>query len=216
MSDPTNPVKIGNYNTTEGTWRVVVSGGYAYISNIGNGLVILGIGEAVSPSISDINFSPSFVIQSDLVRVEAVVTDSSGVSSVHAVYRVNNGPWVSYVMTLQDTALSLYSALLGPFNTDDFVEFYVEAFDAGLLENHGVNDNSGAYYSFLVYATDNTNPVISDVVANPSTPLDNETVVISGNITDPRGILNASLFYRVDGGAWTVVAMALRQGTTSV
>jgi len=77
-------------------------------------------------------------------------------------------------------------------------------------------DGTATDLVFLVTATPgsansagsgNLPPVISDVVLDPVSPLPDEEVNVIAEVFDDNGISSVSLFWNVDGGDWTEVAM---------
>ncbi len=56
-------------------------------------------------------------------------------------------------------------------------------------------------------ASGNLPPVISDVDLDPVSPLPDTDVTVTAEVFDDSGILSVTLFYNVDGGAWTEMAM---------
>ncbi|MHA1186079.1 MAG: hypothetical protein ACTSXA_10225 [Candidatus Heimdallarchaeota archaeon] len=63
------------------------------------------------------------------------------------------------------------------------------------------------------FTVDTTNPTISDIVINPTSPDDNDEVKIQCNVTDAND-LNILLYYRINGGNWNTQTMSSTTGDT--
>ena len=217
VSNASNPALIDQLDIGGNAIDVFVSGIYVYVADHRNGLVVCVYDEAISPIISDVNFTPSIVLENSEVLIKARATDSSGISSVRLRFRINYGEWNEYEMVPLNISIGLYSVTIGPFNAFDVIDFYIKAYDDSLIRNLGINNNNGSYYSFMVVQSfDTTGPEIYGITMEPSLPKDNETIFITAFIYDNSGVLNASLYYQVDSDSWTVAVMELRQGTSNL
>jgi hypothetical protein len=102
-----------------------------------------------------------------------------------------------------------YEASIPAQSWTDLVEYYVNATDNS--GNFAVNDNGGSYYSYTVQ--DNTDPIISNIDRTPTVVEYTDTPTVSCDVNDPgSGIDYVRLYYRLDGGSWTWVAMANPMG----
>ena len=100
------------------------------------------------PIIENVTHNPSDPTELDTIRINASVTDVSGVQSVTLHYRINGGTWTEISMTL--ISGDIYSVTIGSFAVSDTIEYYVSAIDNSANNNEAINDNSGFYYSFTV------------------------------------------------------------------
>jgi len=64
----------------------------------------------------------------------------------------------------------------------------------------------------VVIVEDWTGPAISAPTLSPPTPVHGDAVTVSADISDPRGVKNATCYYRVNSGMWQSVGMALGVG----
>ncbi len=162
------------------------------------------------PVITNIIHSPSSPTELDAIIINAIVTNPHGVQSVTLHYRVNSGTWIEVSLTL--VSGDLYSVTIGPFAVSDTIEYYITAVDDSIHHNEVTDDNSGLYYSFTIDSSDNTGPVINDIVHSPSSPTELDTITINATVTDTSGVQSITLHYRVNGGTWIEVSMTLVSG----
>jgi hypothetical protein len=66
---------------------------------------------------------------------------------------------------------------------------------------------SGMQWINVVIVLDTAGPTISTPILSPVTPLHGNSVTVSANITDPRGVKNATCYYSVNSGSWQSVGM---------
>lgn len=81
----------------------------------------------------------------------------------------------------------------------------------------GTNASVGANSTFTLTISDptaNTPPVIANVTRNIALPLENESLIVSADITDDGTISSASLIYNIDGGLDQNVAMVKGSGNS--
>ncbi|MFW9943891.1 MAG: hypothetical protein ACFFB7_02750, partial [Candidatus Sifarchaeia archaeon] len=64
----------------------------------------------------------------------------------------------------------------------------------------------------VVIVEDWTGPAISVPALSPPNPVHNDAVTLSADISDPRGVKNATCYYRVNSGTWQSVGMTLGVG----
>ena len=50
VSDPSNPTRVGGYDTTGNACGVAVAGGYAYVADYNGGLVVVDVSEPTKPT----------------------------------------------------------------------------------------------------------------------------------------------------------------------
>ncbi len=166
--------------------------------------------DTVAPLITDVIYLPEIVDDFDVVSIYCNVSDTNGLSSVQVYYRVNGNDWL--IVTMNWTNDDQYEAVIGTFDLNDLIEFYIVAKDNTIPPYSTTDDNGGMYYSFTVGASDITGPSIDDVAINPNPPKDDETVTISCSVIDESGISSVTLYYRVNGGDWITVSMVYTSG----
>jgi hypothetical protein len=69
------------------------------------------------------------------------------------------------------------------------------------------DDGTVGFWSFqqwinVVIVQDLTGPTISEPILSPIAPVHADSVTVRTNVTDPRGVKNATCYYRVDSGVW--------------
>jgi hypothetical protein len=64
----------------------------------------------------------------------------------------------------------------------------------------------------VVIVQDLTGPTISALILSPIAPVHGNSVTVSANVTDPRGLKNVTCYYRIDSGTWESEAMTLGVG----
>ena len=108
-----------------------------------------------------------------------------------------------------------WACSLGPYDYDDYIEYYVFAQDDYVEPNLTIENNSGANYDFTVDPSDTTGPVISDISHSPSSPTDVDTITVSCTVEDEdNGVASVTLYYRIDGGSWSSISMINTESTT--
>ncbi|NHJ85431.1 MAG: hypothetical protein FK734_08200, partial [Asgard group archaeon] len=126
------------------------AGNYAINDNFGNYFILsLLVGDVSNPLIDNVNHNPSNPTTEDSIIISCTVTDESGIQAVILYYRVNNGTWITRVMT--STIPNNYQAsLISSLNAKDLVEYYIKATDNAPIPNDAIEDNNGQYYSFII------------------------------------------------------------------
>ncbi|MHA1346499.1 MAG: NosD domain-containing protein [Candidatus Heimdallarchaeaceae archaeon] len=163
-----------------------------------------------APLIVDIVHSPSIPTELDTIRIDATVTDSSGMQSVTLYYRINGGTWIDVSMNL--ISGSNYSVTIGPFAISDIIEFNIIAVDSSIHHNEATENNGGIFYIIDIGSSEITAPSITDIVHSPSIPTELDTISINATVTDASGVQSVTLHYRINGGTWQVEDMTLMSG----
>jgi len=189
-------------NSTQQNEAIYDNGGANYYFTILSG-------DHEAPLISNLQYNPNTPSDAEVVVVNCTITDAYTLASIDIYYRINSGTWIDTGL-LHKTG-NLYEVIIGPFNYDDFVEFYINATDSSPNRNIAIEDNSGSYYSFTVTSSDLTPPMISSVQRNIATPNDTQAVNITCIAADGNGVSSVKLFYRVEGGIWYFVSMNFLQ-----
>ncbi|MHA1503188.1 MAG: hypothetical protein ACTSSB_15240 [Candidatus Heimdallarchaeota archaeon] len=171
-------------------------------------------GDVILPEISNISHSPTTPTEVDHVTISCDVTDSSGIQHVILYCRSDGGSWMSYYMTL--TTGDTYSKTVEPFDYNEIVEYYVRAIDNSGNHNIATEDNGGLYFSFTIVSSDTTDPTIDTVSFYPQTPTTTDSINVTCYAYDTSGLLEISLYYRINGGDWIVVDMILLYSSTYI
>jgi len=169
--------------------------------------------DTTDPVFTSVSHSPTSPNDADSVTFSCDIIDVSFLPDVRLYMRVNGGSWSSFGMSY--VSGDTWSITSGAFNYADVVEYYIIATDcAAPTPNVGMDDNGGLYYNFTVVASDVTGPTIESVQHEPLTPTDIQNVNVTCIVTDPNGVQEVKLFYRVDQGAWVNISMTLLSGST--
>jgi len=168
--------------------------------------------DVTGPTIENVQHEPLTPTDNQNVNITCTVTDPNGIQNVTLYYRIDQGAWLNISMTLLSG--STYNATIGTFNYNELIEYYIYATDDYVLHNSATEDNSGLYYSFTILSGDVTTPVISSISHTPTTPNELDYVTISCDATDTSGILSVYVYFRVDGGSWSVMTMSHTSGDT--
>ncbi|HUU79291.1 MAG TPA: hypothetical protein VMX55_13180 [candidate division Zixibacteria bacterium] len=166
--------------------------------------------DLTGPIIDSILHIPISPDETETITISCSVTDKSEIQNATLYYRVNSGDWISESLIL--VSGSTYEVTIGTFAYNDFIEYYITAFDDHPVHNVATDDNEGVYYNFTIVSSDVTGPTISSVNHAPSTPNATDTITISCSVVDTNGIQVVSLFYRVNSGSWVGTNMPLDTG----
>lgn len=156
--------------------------------------------DLVAPDIDTIYHSPLNPFEGDTISIFCSVTDDSGLLSVTLHYRVDGGIWVTITMT--HLGSDDYEAVIGHYNSEVTIQYYISATDNSSSPNTAVDNNGGSYYSFSVVAHDLIGPTITNVEHTPISPDYLDNVTISCTVTDDSGVSSVTLYYRVKGSVW--------------
>jgi hypothetical protein len=168
--------------------------------------------EFVKPIIEQVHHIPTIPNEIETATINCTITDDSGVQSASLYYRVNNGDWSEQAMTYDTN--DIYLATIGPFNYDDYIDYYVTAIDNSAYHNIATNNNSGLYYRFEIAASDTTPPVITNVAKDIENPYAGQVVNVTCTVTDTSGIKSVILYYRINSGFFEPMDMILISGNT--
>ena len=106
--------------------------------------------DTTPPVISNIQINPAEPYSGIKINITCTIIDQyNEIEFARLYYRVNEGEWL-YVDFILESG-DVYLAQIGPFEKNDFVEFYIYAKDSFTSNiNELIDDNSGDYYSFTV------------------------------------------------------------------
>ncbi|MFW9800740.1 MAG: hypothetical protein ACFFD9_09905, partial [Candidatus Thorarchaeota archaeon] len=137
-------VRAVDDNGTEGFW--------CFPQN----LFVQIIDDLVGPTISTPVLSPATPKQGDSVTTFADITDPRDVKNATCYYRVNSGAWQPVGMTqgIGDE----YSCDIGSFLVDDFIEYYIEAYD----NSTNLNVANTSVHSVTIFNQPPTEPILID------------------------------------------------------
>jgi hypothetical protein len=142
----------------------------------------------------------------DDVVVTVSISDDQGIKNATLYYKIDDGEWISISLSKNGNT---YNATIPATPDGSTVYYYIEAFDTA--DQRSVRTPLDADYFSYIVMDDQENPVISAVLEIDISPMSSQPVVINATITDDIGIENATLYWRVDDGAWDSASMA-REG----
>ncbi|MFW9831280.1 MAG: hypothetical protein ACFFD8_05850, partial [Candidatus Thorarchaeota archaeon] len=142
------------------------------------GWLSLAFKDTVGPSISKVTHTPTTPGQGDIINITANAIDDSGVKNVSLYYRLNSGSWQQ--LDMNNGTGVLYYRAIGSFSNDDFIEYYIRAFDNSI----GNYNTTTIVYSFTIANQPPTMPTLT----NPGTiDSDGSFTVTWSTSTDPEG-----------------------------
>ena len=190
VSDGTNTFRIDNSYSDHYTYTPAVNDLIGYITGPLNYSydnykliprddddIVLGGGP---PSVTNISLNPSSPTESDEVTVSAIITDDGTVASATLTYNAGSG---DTDVAMNNTSGDNYSAIIPAQTVGTTIAFTITAVDN---ENNSTTSNEGSY---LVISSGGSITAIYDIqyVSDPETddasPLNGQTVSISGIVT---------------------------------
>ncbi|MEM3342208.1 MAG: hypothetical protein QW728_05905, partial [Thermoplasmata archaeon] len=158
-------------------------------------IVITTNGDFEPPVIRTVENLPDEPKPSDTVTVRANISDNRGLASVIINYTSNN--WTSYnVISMNLTAGSFYTAVLGSFADNTTVHYVIRATDI-----NGLSSTSTGSFK-VTAAGDSRPPWLYNGTHSPETPRPGQNVTIKVNARDNgTGIEAVMLFYTTTGWA---------------
>ena len=168
---------------------------------------IVYLADYEAPTITNVQHSPETPTEEDLIVISCTVTDLSDVI-VKLNFRVDESEWANQTMT--NTEGNDYSTTVGEFAAGTLFEYRIYAIDQSIYNNTNLENAEGENYYFTVVVNDLEAPNIVDILLDPDTVLSGQTVIITCTVTDAdNGILNVTLYYRINGGDWVQASMNL-------
>jgi len=190
VSDGTNTFRIDNSYSDHYTYTPVVNDLIGYITGPLNYSysnykliprddddIVLGGGP---PSVTDISINPSSPTESDEVTVSTIITDDGSISSATLTYNTGSD---DVAVTMNNTSGDTYSETIPAQSAGTTVTFTITAVDN---EDNSTTSNETSY---LVISSSGPITAIYDIqyVSDPTTddasPLNGQTVTISGIVT---------------------------------
>ncbi|MBN2230711.1 MAG: VCBS repeat-containing protein [Candidatus Thorarchaeota archaeon] len=156
-----------------------------------------------APVISDVDHSPSSPSENDEVTITAKITDSSGISWAKICYSTGSG-WIDVSMSY---SVGKYQGKIPTQSIGTTVEYKVVAED---------NEGNQAVSSIKSYNIEDSSAPSISVEHTPSSPSEDDAVIVCATITDSSGISEVTLSYSTDSGStWTDVSMTEEGDTWS-
>ena len=157
---------------------------------------------AVAPTIADVTMDPTAPTDADDVTISATVTDDSTVSSVTLTYDAGSG---DTDVTMSNTTGDTYAGTISAQATWTSVTYSVTAVD------NGGNSTTSEEQSYTVLPASGSITSIYDIqyVSDPTmddaSPLDGQTVTISGIVTAEfwGSSSNRYLYVQDSSAAWS-------------
>jgi len=161
-----------------------------------------------------------FEVDTTPPSISTLISPTNGIvisNSTPTLYWANDMAWDNQIQLDNDPTMS------SPIIDTNFVFCYypIALFGPALADGTyfwrarscDMSDNWANWSAIGNFTVDTTNPSISDVVINPTTPDDNDEVKIQCNVTDANE-LNVLLYYRINDGNWNTQSMSLTNGDT--
>ena len=224
VSDGTNTFRIDNSYSDHYTYTPAVNDLIGYITGPLNYSydnykliprddddIVLGGGP---PSVTDISINPSSPTESDEVTVSASITDDGTVASATLTYNAGSG---DTDVAMNNTSGDTYSAIIPAQTAGTTIAFTITAVDN---ENNSTTSNEGSY---LVISSGGSITSIYDIqyVSDPETddasPLNGQTVSISGIVTAEfwGSSYNRTFFVQDSLGPWSGIMVYRYEGWDS-
>ncbi len=123
----------------------------------------------------------------------------------HYDIQMSDSSWFTTIMAEQSAPNDDYEMTV--FDNDTYY-FRVRAVD---------DNGTGGFWCFpqsihVVITEDLVGPSITDISNTPVEPMQGDTVTISADIIDARGVKNATCYYAVNSGSWTSAIMSTSDG----
>jgi hypothetical protein len=152
--------------------------------------------DLTAPQILWVTHQPDPVYNSNPIEIKTNISDESGIYSTILYYRVNFSVWINTTMMFNFSSMA-YTATIGSYMENSIIEYYVFAIDNSTNKNNATS----LTYNFTIMA-EIQKPSIFNIYHIPGTVYNTQNVTINANITDDTGILNAFVYYRVNGSSW--------------
>ncbi|MHA1222387.1 MAG: hypothetical protein ACTSP3_03795 [Candidatus Heimdallarchaeaceae archaeon] len=168
----------------------------------------VGSSDHSGPLISNITVTPDNPNEMDLLKFQAEIFDSSGIEYVKLFYRLNGREWLYSLMEI--ISLSIYEVVIGPFNPEDFIEYYIEATDSSLNSNVA----STIIQSLTINYSDINPPTVIQVLYEPLEPKENDLIEFWVKTSDISGISSVKILFRISYGIWNNESLQEVNSTT--
>jgi hypothetical protein len=146
ITNPSDSLSLINQfdDNTGSAYGVSATKNLVFLADYADGIEIFEFNDQESPCISRIQHNPANPTNTDLINISALVTDNLGLESVELFYRLNNETWNAGNMIL--SSKSTYYFIIGPYDENSVIEYYIEAIDISSNKNKEVADNNEEFY----------------------------------------------------------------------
>ncbi|MFH0977669.1 MAG: tandem-95 repeat protein [Candidatus Woesearchaeota archaeon] len=154
-------------------------------------------------------------LEPNYVRGRILLDDSPAGNDTQYIITVISGPYKGLqVSGIADTGIPSFLKGMGYFDTRYHREFLTgDNFTLGVSKcfgqalgtfTSGGNGDFASNDSLVVLdcTVDDSGPIISDVVRSPQHPTEDDTLVISADISDPSGVASSEVHFRLNQGMW--------------
>ncbi len=159
--------------------------------------------DVLPPTITNFDQIPNYPGETSSVIVQCEVTDEDkGVGAVLINWRVNGGIWYRNNMTKYGPVD--YHHDFGLLDINDFVEYYIEAFDNSVYNNSEMYPSIN-YLNFTILnssLTDLTPPEFLLFNYSPESLITGQNFTINTTVVDSSGVESVIVYYRFGDGAW--------------
>ena len=148
------------------------------------------------PSIDTVIQTPSVVMDTDTVKIEAYITDDHAVNTDSLYYAINSGTYTAIPHYVRSNDTSYFK--IDPQNYDDTVFYYVIAID-----DSGARTVSDTFSYTVKNHRANNPPQIDNLWHEPASPTDTDTAIVYAIITDDHAISTDSLYVSLNNGSYS-------------
>jgi len=156
-------------------------------------------------SITGMNITPAVPTPSDVVTVNATITDIQGVTTAELYYKVGSG---SYNTVTMSHSGDIYSGDIPQQSANDVVSYYIKVTNASSLITYAPADALTTPATYTVAGT----PVISNMLKSPSTPTFSDQVTVSADVTGLIPTGTVKLYYKIGSGSYISIDMTHGSG----
>lgn len=144
------------------------------------------VAENQLPVITEVDKSPEIITDADDIAITATISDSDGtISSATIKWGTSEGGPYSNTISMGNVG-DAYSGIITAQAGGTNIHYVIEAID-----NNGGSTRSEEE-SFTVNTTGNSNPVISNLLYNPTDPESSEAVTVTATITDSDDAISSA------------------------
>jgi endonuclease I len=160
----------------------------------------------ILPEISGVSINPTDPESTESVSVSATITDSDGtITTANIKWGTSTGNYTNTV--LMSNSGDDYSGVISSQADGAEVVFIIEA------EDNEAGITLSSEFNYTVEDPENQAPVISDVILDPSSPNENEKLIVSCVVDDADGSIEAVVLkWKRGAGAYTDVSMNFSGG----
>lgn len=156
-------------------------------------------------SITGMQISPTVPTPSDVVTVNATITDIQGITTAELYYKIGSG---SYNTVTMSHSGDIYSGDIPAQSANDVVLYYIKVTNASSLITYAPVDALTTPATYTVAGT----PVISNMLKSPSTPTFSDQVTVTADVTGLIPTGTTKLYYKIGSGSYVSVDMTHGSG----